>query len=137
MKWQMSFENKKNELILPFLYKVNHIWSWDYQQRQTSDKVTFEAAKAINKYKTGVKCATITPDDKRVKEYNLKKVFFTTGQRNIINGTIFREPIFLKIFQNLSIIEQLLLQGMHLETYINQKKLVLKKGRLFLDWKFW
>ena len=93
------WEKIKNELILPFLdIKLITFDLGLINRDKTSDKVTFEAAKAINKYKTGVKCATITPDDKRVKEYNLKEKYPSPNGtiRNIINGTIFREPIILK-----------------------------------------
>ena len=93
------WEKIKNELILPFLdIKLITFDLGIINRDKTSDKVTFEAAKAINKYKTGVKCATITPDDKRVKEYNLKEKYPSPNGtiRNIINGTIFREPIILK-----------------------------------------
>ena len=68
------WEKIKNELILPFLdIKLVTFDLGIINRDLTSDKITHEAAKAINKYKTGVKCATITPDDKRVKEYKLKK----------------------------------------------------------------
>ena len=93
------WEKIKNELILPFLdIKLITFDLGLINRDKTSDKVTFEAAKAINKYRTGVKCATITPDDKRVKEYNLKEKYPSPNGtiRNIINGTIFREPIILK-----------------------------------------
>jgi len=93
------WEKIKNELILPFLdIKLITFDLGLINRDKTSDKVTFDAAKAINKYKTGVKCATITPDDKRVKEYNLKEKYPSPNGtiRNIINGTIFREPIILK-----------------------------------------
>ena len=93
------WEKIKNELILPFLdIKLITFDLGIINRDRTSNKVTFEAAKAINKYKTGVKCATITPDDKRVEEYNLKEKYPSPNGtiRNIINGTIFREPIILK-----------------------------------------
>src|SRR6478609_1949579 len=61
----------------------------------TSDKVTVEAAEAIKKYGVGVKCATITPDEGRVKEFNLKDMWKSPNGtiRNILGGVIFREPI--------------------------------------------
>ena len=64
----------------------------------TEDQVTVDAAEAIKKYKVGVKCATITPDEARVKEYNLKKMWLSPNGtiRNILGGTVFREPIVLE-----------------------------------------
>jgi len=65
---------------------------------KTEDKVTVDAAMAIKKHKVGVKCATITPDETRVKEFNLKKMWKSPNGtiRNILNGTVFREPIIIK-----------------------------------------
>lgn len=62
---------------------------------KTDDKVTVEAANAIKKYSVGIKCATITPDEARVKEFNLKKMWLSPNGtiRNILGGTVFREPI--------------------------------------------
>jgi isocitrate dehydrogenase len=64
----------------------------------TNDKVTLEAAEAIKQCKVGIKCATITPDEARVKEFNLKKMWKSPNGtiRNILNGTVFREPIIIK-----------------------------------------
>src|SRR5690606_21880464 len=64
----------------------------------TDDRVTIEAANAIKQYGVGVKCATITPDEARVKEFNLKKMWKSPNGtiRNILNGTVFREPIICK-----------------------------------------
>lgn len=61
----------------------------------TDDKVTIDAAEAIKKYNVGIKCATITPDEARVEEFNLKKMYRSPNGtiRNILNGTVFREPI--------------------------------------------
>ncbi len=65
---------------------------------KTDDKITVDAANAIKKYGVGVKCATITPDEARVKEFNLKKMWKSPNGtiRNILNGTVFREPIICK-----------------------------------------
>ncbi|EXJ94836.1 isocitrate dehydrogenase [NADP], mitochondrial [Capronia coronata CBS 617.96] len=62
---------------------------------ETNDQVTVDAAEAIKKYSVGVKCATITPDEARVKEFNLKKMWLSPNGtiRNILGGTVFREPI--------------------------------------------
>ena len=61
----------------------------------TEDKVTIESANAIKQHKVGIKCATITPDEDRVKEFKLKKMWKSPNGtiRNILNGTVFREPI--------------------------------------------
>ena len=65
---------------------------------KTNDQVTVDCAKAIQQHGAGVKCATITPDEARVKEFNLKKMWRSPNGtiRNIVGGTIFREPIICK-----------------------------------------
>lgn len=65
---------------------------------QTDDQVTIDAANAILKHNVGIKCATITPDEQRVKEFNLKKMWLSPNGtiRNILGGTVFREPILCK-----------------------------------------
>jgi len=62
---------------------------------ETEDQVTIDCAQSMLKHKVGVKCATITPDTGRVKEFNLKKMWRSPNGtiRNILNGTVFREPI--------------------------------------------
>lgn len=64
---------------------------------KTDDKVTLDAAEAIKKCKVGIKCATITPDEARVKEFNLKQMWKSPNGtiRNYLNGTVFREPIII------------------------------------------
>lgn len=64
----------------------------------TNDQVTIDAANAIKKHKVGIKCATITPDEARVKEFGLKQMWKSPNGtiRNILNGTVFREPIIIK-----------------------------------------
>jgi isocitrate dehydrogenase len=64
----------------------------------TDDQITIDAANAINKYKVGIKCATITPDENRVEEFGLKKMWRSPNGtiRNIVGGTVFREPIIMK-----------------------------------------
>jgi isocitrate dehydrogenase len=65
---------------------------------KTNDQVTVDAANAIKKHKVGIKCATITPDEERVEEFKLKKMWKSPNGtiRNILNGTVFREPIIVK-----------------------------------------
>ena len=90
--WQMIRER----LILPFLDVDLKYYDLSVQNRDaTADQVTVDAAHAIKKYGVGVKCATITPDEARVKEFNLKKMWKSPNGtiRNILDGTVFREPI--------------------------------------------
>ncbi len=89
----------KEKLILPHLDIDLKYFDLSIQNRDaTEDKVTVEAAEAIKKYRVGVKCATITPDEGRVKEFNLKKMWKSPNGtiRNILDGTVFREPIVCK-----------------------------------------
>ncbi|MDI9348568.1 MAG: NADP-dependent isocitrate dehydrogenase [Candidatus Symbiobacter sp.] len=86
----------RDELILPFLDIKLEYYDLGVQHRDaTEDQVTIDAAQAIKKYGVGVKCATITPDEARVKEFNLKKMWRSPNGtiRNILGGTVFREPI--------------------------------------------
>jgi len=86
----------KEKLIFPFLDLDIKYYDLGIEYRdKTDDKVTFEAAEAIKKYNVGIKCATITPDEARVKEFNLKRMYKSPNGtiRNILNGTVFREPI--------------------------------------------
>lgn len=89
----------KEKLILPYLDVNLKYFDLSIQNRDaTSDKVTIEAAEAIKQHRVGVKCATITPDEARVTEFNLKKMWKSPNGtiRNIIGGTVFREPILCK-----------------------------------------
>ena len=86
----------KNKLILPYLDLGIEYYDLGMKNRdQTNDKVTIDCANAIKKNGVGIKCATITPDEIRVKEFNLKKMWRSPNGtiRNIIGGTVFREPI--------------------------------------------
>ena len=86
----------KDKLILPYLDIELVYYDLGIENRdRTDDQVTVEAARAIAKHGVGVKCATITPDEARVKEFNLKKMWKSPNGtiRNILGGTIFREPI--------------------------------------------
>ncbi|MBP6611342.1 MAG: NADP-dependent isocitrate dehydrogenase, partial [Paludibacter sp.] len=86
----------KEQLILPYLDLDIKYFDLGMENRDaTNDEVTIEAANAINKYNVGIKCATITPDEDRVKEFQLKKMWKSPNGtlRNIIGGTVFREPI--------------------------------------------
>jgi isocitrate dehydrogenase len=86
----------KDKLILPYLDIDLKYYDLGIEYRdQTDDQVTVDAANAIKKYGVGVKCATITPDEARVEEFGLKKMWRSPNGtiRNILDGTIFREPI--------------------------------------------
>ena len=89
----------KDKLIKPYLEINLKYYDLGMENRdKTNDQVTVDCAKAIQKYGAGVKCATITPDEARVKEFNLKKMWRSPNGtiRNIVGGTIFREPIICK-----------------------------------------
>jgi isocitrate dehydrogenase len=89
----------KDKLIHPYLDVDLKYYDLGVEHRDaTADKVTVEAAEAIKKYGVGVKCATITPDEARVKEFNLKEMWKSPNGtiRNILGGVIFREPIICK-----------------------------------------
>jgi isocitrate dehydrogenase len=86
----------KTKLIKPYLDVDLHYYDLSVENRDaTEDKVTVDSANAIKKYGVGVKCATITPDEARVKEFNLKQMWKSPNGtiRNILGGVIFREPI--------------------------------------------
>lgn len=88
----------KEKLILPYIdFGDNlHFYDLSIQKRdETNDQITIDVANAIKKYGVGVKCATITPDEKRVEEFKLKKMWKSPNGtiRNILGGTVFREPI--------------------------------------------
>ena len=93
--WQLI----KDELILPWLDIELKYYDLSVQSRDnTDDQITIDAAEAIKKYRVGVKCATITPDEARVDEFKLKKMWRSPNGtiRNILGGTVFRQPIIIK-----------------------------------------
>jgi isocitrate dehydrogenase len=86
----------KNKLILPYVDVDIKYFDLGMEHRDaTNDQVTVDAAEAIKKYNVGIKCATITPDEQRVTEFNLKQMWKSPNGtiRNILDGTVFREPI--------------------------------------------
>lgn len=88
----------KEKLILPYVDVPINYFDLSVTNRDlTDDKVTVEAAEAVKKCNVGIKCATITPDEARVKEFNLKKMWKSPNGtiRNILGGTVFREPIII------------------------------------------
>jgi isocitrate dehydrogenase len=89
----------KQKLILPYLDIELKYFDLGMESRdKTDDQITIDSANAIKKYGVGVKCATITPDEERVKEFKLKRMWKSPNGtiRNILGGTIFREPIICK-----------------------------------------
>ena len=89
----------KDKLILPYLNLDIKYFDLGIKNRDfTDDQITVDAANAIKKYNVGIKCATITPDEQRVQEYTLKKMWKSPNGtiRNIVGGTVFREPIIMK-----------------------------------------
>ena len=93
--WQLI----KDKLILPYLDIDLKYYDLSVQVRDdTNDQITIDAAEAIKEYGVGVKCATITPDEARVEEFNLKEMWRSPNGtiRNILGGTVFREPIICK-----------------------------------------
>lgn len=86
----------KEKLILPYLDLDIKYFDLGIENRDaTDDRITVEAAEAINRYNVGIKCATITPDEARVEEFKLKQMWKSPNGtiRNIVGGTVFREPI--------------------------------------------
>ena len=96
---RIIWQDIKDKLIKPYLDLNIQYFDLGMEYRdKTNDQVTLDAANAIKKCKVGIKCATITPDEARVKEFNLKKMYRSPNGtiRNELNGTVFREPIVIK-----------------------------------------
>jgi len=96
---RVLWESIKEKLILPYVDIELHTYDLGIENRdKTEDQVTIDCAKAIKEFNVGIKCATITPDEKRVKEFNLKKMWKSPNGtiRNILGGTVFREAIYCK-----------------------------------------
>jgi isocitrate dehydrogenase len=95
---RIIWQNIKDSLILPFLDIDLDYYDLSVEHRdETDDQVTIDAAHAIRKHGVGVKCATITPDEARVEEFKLKKMWKSPNGtiRNILDGVVFREPIII------------------------------------------
>jgi len=93
---RIIWDQIKKKLILPYLDIDIKYFDLGIQKRdETNDQITTECANAIKEHKVGIKCATITPDEDRVKEFKLKKMWPSPNGtiRNILGGTVFREPI--------------------------------------------
>ena len=96
---RIIWHNIREQLILPYLDIDLKYFDLGVESRdQTNDQITIDSANATKQYGVAVKCATITPDEARVKEFNLKQMWKSPNGtiRNILDGTIFREPIICK-----------------------------------------
>ncbi|TNE58455.1 MAG: NADP-dependent isocitrate dehydrogenase [Alphaproteobacteria bacterium] len=131
----------KDKLILPYLDIELKYYDLGMEERdRTDDKVTVDSAEAIKKYGVGVKCATITPDEDRVEEFGLKKMWKSPNGtiRNILGGVVFREPI---ICQNVPRLvpgwTQPIVIGRHAfgDQYRATDFLVPGKGKLTIKWE--
>ena len=95
---RIIWQDIKDKFIFPYLDIDLKYFDLGIQKRdETDDQITLDAANAIKKYKVGIKCATITPDEERVKEFSLKKMWKSPNGtiRNELNGTVFREAIIM------------------------------------------
>ena len=93
---RIIWQKIKDKLIHPYLDLDLKYYDLGMEARDaTNDQITIDAANAIKKYRVGVKCATITPDEQRVEEFNLKEMYRSPNGtiRNILGGTVFRQPI--------------------------------------------
>lgn len=96
---RVIWEFIKDKLILPYIDVDIKYYDLGLKSRDNSeDQITIDSAEAVKKYGVGIKCATITPDEERVKEFSLKKMWRSPNGtiRNILGGTIFRQPIICK-----------------------------------------
>jgi isocitrate dehydrogenase len=101
---RIIWEKIKERLIFPYIDLDIKYYDLGLPHRDaTDDQVTIDSAHAIKEYSVGIKCATITPDEERVKEFNLKKMWLSPNGtiRNILGGTVFREPILCKTIPRL------------------------------------
>ncbi len=137
---RVIWEFIKNKLILPYLDLGIEYYDLGMKSRDdTNDQITIDCAKAIKKNGVGIKCATITADEARVKEFNLKKMWRSPNGtiRNIIGGTVFREPIICKNIPKLvpSWTDPLII-GRHAfgDQYRATDFLVPGKGKLEIKW---
>ncbi|CAG9760799.1 unnamed protein product [Ceutorhynchus assimilis] len=130
----------KEKLILPFLDIDLKVFDLGMENRdQTNDKVTIDCAEAVKKYNVGIKCATITPDEKRVEEFKLKEMWKSPNGtiRNILGGTVFREAIICKNIPRLVTgWEKPIIIGRHAhgDQYKATDFLVPAPGRLEITW---
>ncbi|KAH8286264.1 hypothetical protein KR054_005517 [Drosophila jambulina] len=138
---RIIWDSIKNKLILPFLDIELHTYDLGIEYRdKTEDQVTIDCAEAIKKYNVGIKCATITPDEKRVEEFKLKKMWKSPNGtiRNILGGTVFREAIICKNVPRLVTGWQkpiVIGRHAHADQYKAVDYVVPGPGKLTLTWK--
>lgn len=138
---RIIWDSIKSQLILPFLDIELHTYDLGIENRdKTEDQVTIDCAEAIKKYNVGIKCATITPDEKRVEEFNLKKMWKSPNGtiRNILGGTVFREAIICKNVPRLVTGWQkpiVIGRHAHADQYKAVDYVVPGPGKLTLTWK--
>ena len=137
---RVIWEFIKNKLILPYLDLDIKYYDLGMKSRDnTDDQITIDSAKAIKEHNVGIKCATITPDEARVEEFKLKKMWRSPNGtiRNILGGTVFREPIICKnitkLVQNCT---YPLIIGMHAfgDQYRATDFKVPGKGKMEIKW---
>lgn len=130
----------KDKLILPFLDIELHVYDLGIENRdKTNDQVTIDCAEAVKKYNVGIKCATITPDEKRVEEFSLKQMWKSPNGtiRNILGGTVFREAIICKNIPRLvTCWEKPIIIGRHAhaDQYKATDFVVPAAGKLTMTW---
>lgn len=130
----------KDKLILPFLDIELHVYDLGIENRdKTNDQVTVDCAEAVKKYNVGIKCATITPDEKRVEEFSLKQMWKSPNGtiRNILGGTVFREAIICKNIPRLvTCWEKPIIIGRHAhaDQYKATDFVVPAAGKLTMTW---
>ena len=131
----------KEKLILPYLDIDIQYYDLGIESRDdTNDQITIDSAEAIKKCGVGIKCATLTPDEERVEEFNLKKMWKSPNGtiRNILDGTVFREPI---LCQNIPRLvpgwTQPIVVGRHAfgDQYRATDFVVPGKGKLSMKWE--
>jgi isocitrate dehydrogenase len=125
----------KDKLLLPYLAMDIEYYDLHIKNRDaTDDRVTVDAARAVMRHGVGVKCATITPNEERVKEYNLKKLWKSPNAtiREMLDGTVFRKPILVKnIRPSVSVWKKAITIGRHAygDVYSNTEMRITAPGR--------
>ncbi len=131
----------KTKLILPYLdLDIKYYDLGIHSRDESNDQITIDAANAIKKYGVGIKCATITPDEARVEEFSLKKMWRSPNGtiRNILDGTVFREPIICNNIPKLvSTWTAPIVVGRHAfgDQYKATDLIIPSKGKLTLRWE--
>ncbi|XP_029168622.1 isocitrate dehydrogenase [NADP] cytoplasmic [Nylanderia fulva] len=137
---RIIWDSIKEKLILPYLDIELHTYDLGVENRDaTNDNVTVECAEAIKRYNVGIKCATITPDEKRVEEFKLKQMWKSPNGtiRNILGGTVFREAIICKNIPRLVVCwkEPIIIgRHAHADQYKATDFVVPGPGKLEITW---